>query len=222
MKNSIIAIALAFALFAPAGLRAQSPFDVPGSNTTQPMKPADPQKEKLIRDLLTKTRDVELAQERILQGLAGMKQFMPRVPQKYWDEYRAHVNLDDIRNQLVQVYDKRFSTDEIKGLIQFYNSRVGQKLSQETLPILRASMDISQAASKQAGQVVAGQLRSDQFLQQPRASGSLGLGQGPGALAPNPFGAGPGSVSEDVGAAASPAASTTATPAGGPATTPAP
>ncbi len=209
MKTSSIAIALSLLLI-PLCAQAQTGLQVPGNNSTAAPTPVDPQKDKVIRELLTKTHEVEMAQERILQGLSGMKQFMPRVPQKYWDEYRARISLDDVRNQMVEVYAKQFTTDEVKAILAFYNTPAGQKLSSAALPILRASMDVSQAVSQRAGQIVAKALRSDQFLQQPRAAASLGIPQAPSAssLGPNPFASNP-AVPTPV-PAASPSATTPA------------
>jgi len=55
--------------------------------------------------------------------------------------------VDKLTDQLVIVYDQHFTHDEIKGLLQFYGSPLGQKVAAE-MP--RVTRDI-QARSRAAG-----------------------------------------------------------------------
>jgi uncharacterized protein len=145
----------------------------PISTETPAPKKVDSEKEKLIRDLLSRTKEVEMSEERVLQAMAGMKQLMPRLPEKYWAKYRSLITFEELQNRLVEVYDKHFTTEELKSLIQFYDSPIGKKLSEKALPILRDSMEIAQQMSKRAGTAVASEVRADQLLQRPRAAGSF-------------------------------------------------
>jgi hypothetical protein len=160
--------------------RAQSPPPTQPSLSTLPTATptgvetkVDPEKDKVIRAVLAKTKEVEIAQERILQGLAGMKQLMPRIPEKYWVEYREKISANELRDRLVRVYDKHFTPEELKAILEFYESAAGRKLSAAMMPILRESMEIALDVSKRAGEVVAKDLRTEQLLQQPRAAGSI-------------------------------------------------
>jgi hypothetical protein len=49
----------------------------------------------------------------------------------FMDTYQKRFNPDDITSELVAVYDKHFSEEEIKGLLQFYGSPLGQKYAAE-------------------------------------------------------------------------------------------
>jgi uncharacterized protein len=158
---------------------AQSPPPLPplsrssSATSTVAETKVDPEKEKVIRTLLAKTQDAEMAEARIAQALAGMKQMMPRVPEKYWREYRQLISTDDLRNRLVHVYDKHFTTEELKAILAFYDSAAGKKLSAAAIPMLREGMEIAQDLSKRAGEAVAKDFRTEQLLQQPRAAGSV-------------------------------------------------
>lgn len=123
---------------------------------------------------MARTKEAEMAQERMLQGLAGMKLMMPRVPEKFWDKYRQLVSLEEIRTRLVSVYDKHYTTEDLNELLKFYDSPLGKKMSDEAVPILRESIDIAQELSKRAAQSVSADLQAEQLLQQPRAAGLLG------------------------------------------------
>jgi uncharacterized protein len=200
-QNGIVNRLIIATLFAvPLSIFAQTPPpSIPpaaGAFNASPAvveKKIDPEKEKLIRNLLARTKEAEMTQERIFQGMAGLKQMMPRVPEKYWAQYRQLISVDELRNRLVYVYDKHFTSDDLKALLQFYDSPIGKKLSENTLPILRESMEIAQQMSKRAGEAVAQDFRAEQLLQQPRAAGSLGgpLPAPGNPLAPAPLASSP-------------------------------
>ena len=133
----------------------------------------DAEKEKLIRSVLARTKEVEMAQERMLQALAGMKQLMTRVPEKYWEKYRNFISPEDLQNRLVQVYDKHYTKEELKELLRFYDSPLGKKISDEAVPILRDSMQIAQEMSRRAATALSEEMRTERLLRNPRGAGSF-------------------------------------------------
>ena len=52
-------------------------------------------------------------------------------------EYEKNYDLDDVIRQLVAIYDKHYTDDEIKGLLQFYGTPFGQKVAAEQPKIVR-------------------------------------------------------------------------------------
>jgi uncharacterized protein len=149
----------------------------PASEAAAPQAPTeqniDPEKEKLIRDLLTKTREVEMAEERIFQGVAAMKQVMPNVPEKYWDEYRKRIRGEELRNRLIAIYASHFSTDDVKALLAFFATPAGKKWTAERVPMLRDSMEVAQEITRHAAAEVSKEFRSDQLLKNPRGLGRV-------------------------------------------------
>jgi hypothetical protein len=61
--------------------------------------------------------------------------------------YQKKYDVDQVLEQLVVVYDKHYSEDDIKSLLQFYGSPVGQKVAAETPKISREV----QVAAREAG-----------------------------------------------------------------------
>src|ERR1700747_520956 len=59
--------------------------------------------------------------------------------------YKAKFNPDDATAQLVAIYDQHFTQDEIKGLLQFYGSPLGQKFAAE-MPKINGEMQSSNRA----------------------------------------------------------------------------
>ena len=71
-------------------------------------------------------------------------------------DYQKKFNADEVSNQVAGIYDKHFSDEEIKGLLQFYNSPLGHKLAAES-PKIQA--EIEAANQKVSTRVAADVLR---------------------------------------------------------------
>ncbi len=63
------------------------------------------------------------------------------------ESYQKKFDVDQMTEQLVAIYDKHYTDDEIKTLLQFYGSPVGQKVAAEMPKIAREV----QAASRTTG-----------------------------------------------------------------------
>lgn len=65
-------------------------------------------------------------------------------------DYEKRFNVDEVTEQLVVIYDKHYSAEEIKGLLQFYGSPLGQKVSSEGTHIAREIQEVTRAAAAKA------------------------------------------------------------------------
>jgi uncharacterized protein len=90
--------------------------------------------------------------------------------------YQKKFDVDQVTEQLVGIYDKHFTDDEIKGLLQFYGSPLGQKLAAEMPKIGRETQAAVRAASGKAAKEAFAEVKQ----QNPEVgqSARLGLGQG--------------------------------------------
>jgi hypothetical protein len=77
--------------------------------------------------------------------------------------YKAKFNADDATAQLVTIYDQHFTQDEIKGLLQFYGSPLGQKFAAE-MPKINGEM---QAANRAFSMRIAKDVMQDLRKQYP-------------------------------------------------------
>src|SRR6266852_4687793 len=64
--------------------------------------------------------------------------------------YQKKFDLDQVTDQLVGIYDKHFTEDEIKGLLQFYGSPLGQKMAAEMPKIGRETQAAIRAVGAKA------------------------------------------------------------------------
>jgi len=65
-------------------------------------------------------------------------------------DYEKKFDVDQVNEQLVAVYNKHYSADEIKGLLQFYGSPLGQKVATEAPHIAREIQEAIRATSAKA------------------------------------------------------------------------
>jgi hypothetical protein len=86
-------------------------------------------------------------------------------------DYQKKFNPDEVTSQLVAIYDKHFTDEEIKGLLQFYGSPLGQKFAAE-IPKINAE---TQAMNRAVGTRVAKEVLQDLRRQYPGLSAQARL-----------------------------------------------
>lgn len=92
--------------------------------------------------------------------------------------YQKKFDTDQITDQLVGIYDKHFTDDEIKGLLQFYGSPLGQKVAAEMPKINREI----QATVRSTGGKAAREALAEVKQQYPEVGQSARLGNGQGRI----------------------------------------
>lgn len=90
--------------------------------------------------------------------------------------YQKKLDIDQITDQLVGIYDKHYTDDEIKGLLQFYGSPLGQKVAAEMPKINREV----QATVRSTGGKAAREALLEVKQQYPEVGQTARLGNGQG------------------------------------------
>jgi hypothetical protein len=158
------------------------------SSATPPQaNPAiDPVKEADIRSLMELVGARELVQDGESNAIEQSREkLLATVPNN--DKGQAFVNafaasyekkfdVDQVTEQMVVFYDKHFTGDEIKGLLQFYGSPLGQKFAAEVPKIGRETQTAIRAANAKAAKDALAELKQ----QNPEIGQSARLGNGPG------------------------------------------
>jgi hypothetical protein len=90
--------------------------------------------------------------------------------------YQKKFDVDQVTAQLVGIYDKHFTEDEIKGLLQFYGSPLGQRVAAEMPKIGRETQAATRAASAKAAKDALAEMKQ----QNPEIGQSARLGNGQG------------------------------------------
>jgi len=175
MKAMLALIALYVVTFfvavstTPRSSQAASPdADAPQEQAEKAAPPAkiDAAKEADIRSLMELTGAVDLFQDAVdkaggqhtqrIEMLVQDPNRAQRLSAAFLERYKAHFSPDEMTDELVRLYDSHFSAAEIRGLLQFYGSPLGQKYAAE-MPRLgqeaqAAGITLSQRAAKEAWQ----------------------------------------------------------------------
>lgn len=148
-------------------------------------KPIDPVKDADIRSLMELIGAHDQIQDAVNSSSEQYREkLLATVPNNdkgqafvvaFVDSYQKRFDADQMTEQLVAIYDKHYTDDEIKTLLQFYGSPVGQKVAAETPKILREI----QAASRTNGAKAAKEALQALKAQNPEIGQSARLNNGP-------------------------------------------
>jgi hypothetical protein len=143
----------------------------PGSKSVTAKPSIDPEKDSDIRSLLeligardtiqdVATNAAEQYRQKLI-ALAPDNEKAQASINAYVAAYQKRFDADTALDQLITVYDKHFSDDEIKGLLQFYGSPLGQKTAAEMPKISREIQLANRTLANQAAKETWQQLRAD-------------------------------------------------------------
>ena len=107
-------------------------------------KPVEPVLAGDIRTLLQLTGAGDLALQNMVVVLDQMKAVRPDIPDEFWVAFRAEMRGEELVEVLVPVYASHFSREEVRAMIAFYRTPVGQKLIAETPALTADAMAVGQ------------------------------------------------------------------------------
>jgi hypothetical protein len=163
----------------------QAPATVQDSSGQTQAKPIDPAKDADIRSLLELVGARDQVQDGVNNATEQFRQnLLETVPNNdkgqafvnaFVASYQKNLDPNQVSDQLVGIYDKHFTEDEIKGLLQFYGSPLGQRIASEMPKISREVQAASRFTSNRAAKEALQALR----VQNPEIgqSARLGIGQ---------------------------------------------
>jgi hypothetical protein len=139
----------------PAPVQAAAQNTTKQSNSSTPQ--IDPAKDADIRALIelvgardqvadSITASAEQYREKLLATVPSNDKGQAFV-NSVISEYEKNYDLDDVIRQLVVIYDKHYTDDEIKGLLQFYGTPFGQKVAAEQPKIVREVQEATRRTS---------------------------------------------------------------------------
>lgn len=96
--------------------------------------------------MLEVSKSMDAMEQLAPQIIAMIKQQAPEAPQAFWDDLEKTMMTmyDQIIKEMIPVYHKFLTLQDIKGIIQFYETPVGQKLAESNTKIAMETMPIAQ------------------------------------------------------------------------------
>ncbi|MDZ8052599.1 MAG: DUF2059 domain-containing protein [Aulosira sp. ZfuVER01] len=155
---SVVAISLVTTVNGVVFAQTPNRTTAPATNTQ------DPDKINNIKKLLEITGTKTLSRQIINQMLVALKGEYPQVPQKFWDTFVAELKPEDMTNEFIPIYSKYFTNDEIKQIIAFYQTPIGQKTLTVLPQLSRESAAIGIRYGKEAAARAIKKLEAEGYI----------------------------------------------------------
>lgn len=111
-------------------------------------------KTEKVRKLLEVTGSTSLSKQMIDNIVEMYKQSYSDVQQTFWEEFRKEANAEELQSQIIPIYEKYYTEEELTQLIAFYESPLGRKVVQSLPQILQESMKVGEVWGKVLGERV--------------------------------------------------------------------
>jgi len=144
----------------PGSVQAAAQDPTMKQNPTKSATPIDPVKDADIRALLELVGARDQVQDSVRQTAEQYREkLLASVPNNEKgqafvnttiNEYEKRYDVDRVNEQLVALYDKHYTDEEIKSLLQFYGSPLGQKVAAESPKIFREIQETTRAEAAKA------------------------------------------------------------------------
>ena len=124
--------ALLFSLAASVAL-GQATLETAGQSSaaSKPKMEAVASKDADLRRLLVVTRYEENFRVVFARLFEQLKVEFPNISESQWREFEAELKLEELIGIAIRIYDKHFTHEEIKQLLEFYESPLGRKTVRE-------------------------------------------------------------------------------------------
>lgn len=114
-------------------------------------------KETKIRELINLMGTPKVAVEMMKSQVASLKKLMPFPPAAQDDfekEFLASINIRELVNLIVPIYDRHFSEQDVDGMLAFYRSPVGQRFIKALPQVTAESQKVGEEWGKGLGMKV--------------------------------------------------------------------
>lgn len=107
------------------------------------------------------TREAEMIVDQIMQVLRGSN---PRVPPDFWEQLRQEmkdsISSGEYLDQLIPIYQKHVSAQDVEALIAFRKSDAGRRFTEAQPKIVAESMEVGRAWGAKLGQKAVEKLKA--------------------------------------------------------------
>lgn len=125
--------------------------------------PAAVSKRADIKRLMEVTDVSSLGMQIMNQMILTMQKGRSEAHKKFWTDYLAEVDPNDLIEMIIPIYERHFTHEELKQLIAFYESPIGKKLIKVQPQIMMDSMAAGEEWGKKLVQRAMEKLREEGY-----------------------------------------------------------
>jgi hypothetical protein len=89
------------------------------------------------------------------QLIASLKAQMPQASQLFWTKFEQKINTRELIEKLIPLYDKYYTTEDIRAVNAFYETPTGQKLISTLPQVMQEAMKVGQEWGEKMGKQAA-------------------------------------------------------------------
>ena len=117
-----------------------------------------------ILTLLKMTGTDKLAEQVMDAMIPQFRQLVPEIPTAFWDRFREKLDVEDLLDACIPAYDRYYSHEEIKQLIEFYKTPLGKRVVEITPLLTQDTMAIGQKWGEKLGQDIVNELVKEGYV----------------------------------------------------------
>ena len=118
-----------------------------------------------IRRLLELTGSGKIGTRMAQALIENYQKTYSKVDSSFWQEFSQEINPEELVNLTVPIYDKYFTWDEIRQLINFYETPTGKKIISTLPAIMDEAMNAGQAWGRAISEKILKRLKEKGYAQ---------------------------------------------------------
>jgi hypothetical protein len=126
---------------------------------------AQPANEKNIRKLMQLTGAGELGLQAVDNMIATFRKQHDNIDDEFWTEMRKELRPETLVDLVVPIYAKYFTDDEILGLIRFYETPLGKKVTSTLPAVMNESMTVGGEWGRELGEKIVNKMKLKGYVQ---------------------------------------------------------
>jgi uncharacterized protein len=111
-----------------------------------------PEKEKEIRRMLQLTGMEKMMEQMKSQMITALRAQLNSVPDEFWTRFEKKMDINELVEKIVPLYDKYYSIEDIRAVNAFYSSEVGQRVIATLPKITKESTALGMEWGKRIGE----------------------------------------------------------------------
>jgi len=116
-------------------------------------------KQQAIRELLEVTGSAKIGVQVLNNMVSTYQKSYTKADSSFWDEFMKEVSPDGFVSITIPIYDKYFTEEEIRQIIAFYKTPIGQKIISTMPSVMREAMNAGEAWGKEIGEKILKRLK---------------------------------------------------------------
>jgi hypothetical protein len=120
-----------------------------------------PEKRKEVEKMLRLTGMEKLVTQMEHQMISAFQKQIPDVPEDFWSRFEKKLDVRELIEKIIPIYDKYYTLEDLKAVNAFYESPAGQKILSTLPQVMQEAVKIGQEWGEQIGKQAAAEAEEE-------------------------------------------------------------